>query len=289
MTKRSHKPLDDEGLLELVRHADPLAGANVEPDQEEAMLERLLSAVRQSPSRKRRLAPRRRALLIAVAVFALGAIGVGVALGSGVLSGGEKKVLEFGKATSSKKFLKNLARYRLSSSPISDLKVVAASQNGNVGVLQGTQDGEPVCLVEIGGAGALWSPITSYLDHRDLAVQSGASGGSSSDLANKAMLAGIASARVARVDLVSRDGTVRAVELEPMALGAKAFALEFDPTVVHPKVLMAYDEDGNFVASWGSEDGLLASMDQHQSFCGRPGDMSCLQSSNDTKNKSKSR
>ena len=60
-----------------------------------------------------------------------------------------------------------------------------------------------------------------------------------------------------------------------MALGAKAFALEFDPMVVHPKLLIAYDENGNQVERWDG-DGLLAATDQHQEFCGRPGDMSCM-------------
>jgi hypothetical protein len=276
MAEQVSSPINDERLLELVRLADPIASSGADdPDGASAMLVRLLNTARYSTTQTGRLLTRKRVLLIAIGMLVLGAAGVGIAAGSGAFSRGQKKVLELGKGAASKRA--HLTGFNLApfgSGPVTDVEVAAASRKGDAGVLRGTQNGEPVCLITILGGGGFWVPLHRLLQGVDLEVESGGSGGPNSDIASETALAGVASARVARLDLVSKDGSIIKIALAPMA-GDKAFALEIDPRVVHPKLLVAYDSNGNEVMTWDGGGSLTAS-DRHQEFCGRSGDMSCL-------------
>lgn len=217
----------EDGLLELVRSADPLAGSvSVTPDEGEAVLRQVLLAPRQSgaPRRRRWLMGRRRLLLVACATAAVAAGGVGAAFASGLFgdSGGVQA-----------------ARIFASSSGVADVHTLSASPSGHANVVEGTMAGESVIAATIGNATTPFIPMTKLLAGRDLAVHTG-SGGSAGSVGWVAA-AGVVSARVARVDVEGQGGAVQSVNLT-----SGTFAVELDPAF-QPAAIVAYDNAGHEV------------------------------------------
>jgi hypothetical protein len=248
-------------LFQLVRAARPVDDSAFAPTSKEgeAMFERTISAVRRAGFPRKALRFQKRRLVLATAaVIAVIAGGVGGAFAGGLISVGSGKVADVAnQAASGRLVVENAARAASTSQKVTDLDVVAASANGNAGVVEGVQNGAHVSVVTNGSGTGLFAPTSKMLSWADgLYVQMGATG-SSPDTVDELDISGIATAKTVTVNLIGGDGATKAVELNEMSDGAKAFAIAINPAAFKPTFVAAYGENGNELARKAIPIGVL--------------------------------
>lgn len=237
-------------IAQLLSSVDPVDSSRFDPSSRkgEAMLERVLTTVREPERAGQRMRARRgrRLAIAAVTLVGLAVIGVGTAFATGAFDQGSEKVAEVAKVVASGDLRVQQVGDDVSAmDDVANVVAVAATADGNAGVVEGLKDGVPVYLITIqGGSGLSFLPISERLEKSGgLDVLRGLRG-SAAGVVDALDLAGIASPETAAIKLVSSSGAERSVELAEMSSGAKAFATSVDPKEFPVASVVAYSADG---------------------------------------------
>lgn len=211
--KRAFK---DDDILSLVHCADPIADSKqIAPD--EALLKEIVATRRQRSYRRQLTQPKRVLLLAGVA--AVLAVGAGVALGKGIINGGTR-----------------VANSMADSAGVANPHALVASRANHAAVIEGLKAGEPADALTIGDSSRPFVTRKALLNGQDIAAVTG--GGGTGDSVEWLAAAGIVSARVTNVLIVSGDGSTQKVDLS-----SGSFATEIDPSF-KPTAIVAYDNAG---------------------------------------------
>jgi hypothetical protein len=164
------------------------------------------------------------------------------------LSGSEKVADVANSATSGSLVASSGVASASAQQKVSSLSVVAASANGNAGVVEGVQNGTAVAVVTSRGSTGLFTPTSKLLSWANGLYIETSEAGSAPGVINEIDISGIAEPSAASIAVVARDGSVKELAVNDMSDGSKAFAIALNPNDFKPAAVVSYDKSGRELA-----------------------------------------